>query len=420
MRKVLIILVVLMILGGGVWYIAFRPTTTNPITPDDSGFPSFFPLSTTQVPDTIDGQVPTTGSNTPTAQPLQSRLKQLTSRPIAGFTIYPDRITTIIPATAPGGKPTQEVHIEHVLRYVSRLNGYVYEIREKNGVVRSPLQISNIFIPNIYEALFMDKGKTALLRHLRADDRTIATYSVPIPDPNPDNTRTQKEGKYLTENILNAVISPDEGYVARITEEQNMGVVSFTNSLGTKKTELLRFSFAEWIPHWPTQSSLYLQTKASGTADGFLYTFDANKRLKKIIGNIPGLTTSISPSGNLVLYSESTTNSFTTKLYNTKTAATTPLNLSILPEKCAWLTNEDLLCAGNTTVPTGLYPDIWYAGVTPLSDKLYRISTTNNTYEIVYDGAERQLDITQIKVDEDRNLAFFIEKQSGILWQYSL
>ena len=419
MKRILIILLVIGLTLGGVWaYKTFVQKSTNPITPTDGGFKSFFPFGNTEVPGMIDGQLPTTPGEQPTPVST-SKFKQLTGRPIAGFTIYPERVAITIPATTANGKPTTETHIEHVLRYVSRNSGYVYEIREKDGITNLPLQISNIFIPNIYEALFMDGGKTALLRFLRDDDRTIATYSVPIPDPNPDGTRTQIEGKYLPDSILNAAVSSEGNSLIRVTREQNMGVVTTTDSQNNKKVELLRFAFSEWIPLHSKQAT-YLQTKASAAADGFLYSVESSKRLKKVIGDIPGLTTSISPTGTYVLYSESTANGFTSKLYNTKTAALTPLNISVLPEKCTWLANENLLCAGNTTVPTGLYPDIWYAGVTTLSDRLYRINSTTNTYEIVYDGSERSFDMIGLRVDEDRNIAFFIDKQSGILWQYSL
>ena len=185
--------------------------------------------------------------------------------------------------------------------------------------------------------------------------------------------------------------------------------------------ELIRSPFREWLAEWNDSKTIYLQTKAAGTAEGFLYKVDRTERkLRRVLGNINGLTASVSPSGTSILYSESSNNNFTTKIFNTKTNNTTTLNLKILPEKCTWLINEDLICAGDSSVAAATYPDSWYAGTSHFSDKLFRIYTKTNTFDILYDNSDLSFDITFLQTQETTNTLYFIDKNTGILWSFKL
>jgi hypothetical protein len=138
------------------------------------------------------------------------------------------------------------------------------------------------------------------------------------------------------------------------------------------------------------------------------------------VGDIAGLTASVSPNGTYVIYSQSTGDGFITKLFNTKKNTTVTLALSLLPEKCVWLKNEDAVCAGNSIVPDGVYPDAWYAGITHFQDRLYRIYTSVNTYDEIYNGEAAAFDMINLSMDEDRGLVYFIDKTTGLLWQYAI
>lgn len=425
MRKILIIIIGLILLGGVGWYFYSRnSTSTQGGVPSITDFSSFFPVKDVTDPSLLgDGVVPagvvsssTTEAPVASTPTALSKFKQLTPHPVAGFTAYtePYKVTVAADPTNPKSKQTTETRYKHLIRYVSRTSGYVYEI-EDSGV---PLQVSNVYIPNIYEAVFGSKNQTALLRFLRDDMRTIATYSVPIPPLNPDGTRTQKAGVYLPDNLQQIAVSPDGSQVARLSTDAQGTALTLSTPTNTGISLLLRQSFSEWLLTWGGAKTLYLQTKASAQALGYLYKVDTTeKKLRRVVGDINGLTTSVSPSGTYVLYSQSGNNGFVTKLLNTKTNTTRTLNLSILPEKCAWLQNEDLLCAGNTFVAEGTYPDDWYKGVISFNDALYRIYTNTITYETIYDGTERSFDMTNLAVDETNSTLYFIDKPTGILWQ---
>ena len=152
-------------------------------------------------------------------------------------------------------------------------------------------------------------------------NKTIATYVVPVPPLNTDGTRTQKSGTYLPDNISNLAISPDQKQLARITDSQNTATVNVSNTGGTSIKSIVRSPFQEWLLQW-TPQNMYLQTKATASANGFLYTINqSSASLSRVFRGHPGLTTSISPSGTYILYSESTPTGFATKFLIQKQTA---------------------------------------------------------------------------------------------------
>jgi hypothetical protein len=450
MRRFLIIILVIILVIAGVWFFYIRPRelTGQPVP---NVLRSFFPTSTTNTgsfgTDTTSGL----GTNGGTNIAATSAFKEMTGSPVAGYTIFSITDTVTLPTTNPSAyvtpattaasttstttpvsstttktkpvatkpvvvaKPVTQTVIDHMIRYVSRGNGYVYEIKD-GGI---PLQISNIYIPNIYEAFFADNNTTAILRFLRSDYKTIATYSVPIPPLNTDGTRTQKSGIYLPDNISEIAVSPDGSEIARVTTDTTGAIITTSNTGGATIKTIARSPFTEWIPMW-AGNTVYIQTKAASIANGYLYSINSsNTRLQRVVGDVPGLTTSISPSGTYVLYSQSTPTGFVTSLLDTKTGIVSPISLAILPEKCTWLQNEDLICAGNSTVPSGTYPDDWYAGTMHFSDQLYHIYTGTNTYTVLYNGQAQSFDMTNLQVDEGQQFVYFIDKNTGLLWQFN-
>lgn len=418
MRKRIIIILVIIVALSGAWYFYTKSKTVT-TEEQTSGFKSFFPFGNNTQSNSPDGTLSQDNQTGDTASSTQNKslFKQITPHTVAGYDLFLSTTTTTTPSSTPKGKPTTQTTIDHMLRYVSRNSGYVYEVKN-NG---TPIQVTNIFIANIYETLFADGGKTAILRFLRDDAKTIATYIVPVPERNIDGTRTQKNGAYLPDDISNISVSPDGSTIARLTNNGSTTSLYSTNTANNNKRELLRSPFHEWLISWGGKD-IYLQTKASGLAEGFLYKVDGTtRRLIKILGNINGLTTSVSPNGTYVLYSTSNSLGFSTKILTLKTGDIRNIANSILPEKCAWLKSEDLICAGGGDVPGGTYPDAWYAGTVKLSDKIFRIYTSSNLLDVLYTPTENEsFDMTNLQVDEDSNLLYFIDKQTGLLWQFTL
>lgn len=414
MRKRLIFIALLILIGGTAFYFYTKNKSTS-VPTQPPGATTFFP-SDSETSGGVEGVVGGTTAQTTTTTDKPSLFKQVSVGPVAGFTLFTTTTTKTIPSTDLKKKPTTESVVDRIVRYVSRENGYVYEIKNNT----TPLQVSNIYIPNIYEAYFGTNGTTAILRFLQDDQKTIGTYSVPIPEENSDGTRTQKQGVYFPDNITSFAVSPDQKQVVYVVGDTQNSMITTATTTNTGRKEVVRNSFREWLVDWKGPKTLWLQTKASAIADGFLYKLDTtDKKLVRVIGTIKGLTTSVSPNGTYVFYSQSTTTGFVSYILNTKTGFSTSINLATLPEKCTWLRNEDLICAGNNEVSTTAYPDAWYKGTMTFKDKFYRIYTATNTYTILSDGSERTPDAINLQTDEDQGLLYFIDKPTGFLWKLS-
>lgn len=345
----------------------------------------------------------------------QFQLKRLTNYPVASLVAYDLVTSKTIPADPKikGSKSKVETSTKKVVRFVSRKNGYVYEV-EGDG---TPLQITNISIPNIYEAIFTNGNNNVLLRFLRGDKKTVATFNVPIPKENTDKTRTQIAGSFLPDNIVSIAVSPSTEKIAYLIPNLTGSTITISDFAGLKKSVFMESTFKDWLISWPTDKKLFFQTRASSTVPGFLYSVDTgDKKFRRVLGNVAGLTTNTSSDEN-TLYSQSLNSGFTTRILNNKDGSDKSIDLSILPEKCTWL-KSSVVCAGNIE-SEGSMPDEWYQGIRTLSDKVYMIDLSTLRVQTIYDGSSGNFDMTHLSVDESSRRLYFIDKNTGELWRLS-
>lgn len=411
MKKFFIFIMILALIGGGVWFFFIRGKTPTENTP--ALFRPLFPKGDQVVPiDTTEGEDPIIGV---ISEENRARLTQITTVPIAGFLLFKE--PKEVEFSDVNGRITKQTINEDVLRYVHRRSGYVFERRNGENAV----QVSNIFIENIYEAVFGDNGKSVALRFLQEDDQTIGTYIVPIPELKKDGTREQQQGFFLNNNIEQFVSGPQGKKHARLSINQENAVVT-TATFGNKEIkEVLRFPFTEWLLQWPTEGRIYLQTKASSRIPGYLYFINTRDTvLRRVLGNINGLTTNVSPSGTFIIYSQSTQDRFSSFIYNTTTGRFFRIEPYILPEKCTWTISEDLICAGSSNITPSVYPDAWYAGMTKFTDSFYRISTQTNLLEVLFEPIVEDFDAIHLQMDQREESVYFIDRNTGLLWQLRL
>lgn len=415
MRRFLIILLILFLVGIGVWYFFFRKTHDGTSIEEQHVFQAFFSRNISSGTPTPQGVGVEPFVETPTIA-ATSQFSPVADFPVAGYIAF-DRTKTITippPTETPNAKPTTQTLVEHYIRFVSRRNGYVYEIKDGGQTT----QISNVYIPNVYEASFTTDGSVAIIRFLRSDNRTVATYSIPVPEANLDGTRTQTEGAYFSDNVDSFTLSPDQKTVLSVFKTGSGSQFVTSTITNTNRKEFFSHAFESWLPQWKGKG-VYLQTKASAFASGFLYRIDNNtKRLVKIIGDTLGLTTSISPQETYTLYSISVDNTFKSSILALKTGVVRTLSIAVLPEKCVWISNENLVCAGTSYPESAPYPDAWYAGTIHFHDSLYRIYTNTGGYDVLDEGNEWSYDAINLSVNEEQSRIYFIDKTTGILWRY--
>jgi len=445
----LLIIVLLIVIIAVLGFLYFNQSTIN-TTGNNSGSTNFFsqfnPFTSSKktTPPVVTPPVNVSGYQPPVVENV--KLKEVSSMPIAGYTVFGlERLKAVPVATAtptpdlttpPLTKktkitktPAPLTEIVSALRYATRATGNIYEtfadtITEK--------QYTSTIIPKVYDAYFGNNGNGVVMRYLQANGETIETFlgnlqkEVFSANTNANtNVPSELKGSLLANNIESISVSPDNGSVFYLFNTGNSDTVGTILSLATgKKAQIFDSPFNEWTSFWPNSKMITLTTKPASSVGGYMYAMDQNgKNFDQILGNINGLTTETSPSGKLVLYAD---NNLTLSIYNTGTNTTTLMGVKTLPEKCVWGSGSDVIyCA----VPKSLdgnqpYPDAWYQGEISFSDAIWKIDAkTGNATELVDPaaiGTGEDIDGIKLMLDNSGNYLFFVNKKDSYLWEFNL
>jgi len=357
-KKVVLIIVAIFIVIAvlGIWYFQkAEPGQDFVDTFFDFDFPEF----------TVDGDGENVGGSLLDGKKEKEKLpffRQISDTPTAGFVFFKkeDEIGTTTP----------------FVRFIERSTGYVYETNIETMV---RVRKSNTTIPRIYEAMFGEEGNDVILRYLDDDNITIQSFAGNITN-NESGVDGVIEGDFMQKNLKELVLSPDRKNIFYLAS-LNKGVIGTVSDIGNSNpSNIFKFPFSEWLPQW-TQAGIYLTTKPSYDTSGYLYKLNTrNGTLQKIIGDIDGLTTLVSNSGEKILYSKSTANGVVSYIYDTskKESVETPFNT--LPEKCVWgVGDTKTYCAVTIYFKDGNYPDQWYQGKISFIDILLIFAFINLT-----------------------------------------
>jgi len=385
-----------------LYFVFFRTPADDTVLPPSFGEPSG---ARDGVVEQREGdRTNNTGVFSPTA-----RLRLISEEPVSGA-------TTLLIETI--GQP------EEIVRYNERETAHVFDV-ELTDLEKE--RISNTTIPHIYESLWTSDGSRVMLRYLNDNNQTITTYSAGLVEEEErtgEQTPYRLEGNFLQNDIVDLVVSPDTSEIFWITKtlQESQGVVS--NPDGTNSRVLFVSPFTEWLPEWHATNTLTLTTKASGHVSGFSYAVPRSTgELNRVIGEVTGLTTLTSPSGQYVLYSEGDTRSLSTHLLNTETGDSSELSISTLPEKCVWESDDALYCGVPTTLTAHVYPDAWYQGKVLFNDTLYFINPETGRANFLYSPEKRDgeiIDVYKPFLAEGGNYLIFNNKHDMSLWAFTI
>jgi len=381
----------------------------------------------TSAPTTPTEEEPTT-LNTETNEDI--KLKRVSSVSVAGFTIFQKERYTELPTITPDTNtpsllnPTPPA-IESVpaVRYTERATGNIYQAFADKLDER---KFSTTIIPRIVESYFGGNGDFVIMRYLKSDGKSIASFSGTLPEENAGQDSAvgnELTGLFLPDGISDMSVSPDGLKVFYILNigQNTVGVTSGMS--GENKVQVFESSFNEWLTFWPNNQLITLTTKPSASVPGYMYALNPSlKSFRKVLGGINGLTTLTSPSGNLILWGDNIMN---LNIYDTETRETTNLSLRTLPEKCTWSRDSDTLyCSVPDVVNQSNYPDIWYKGEVSFSDSIWRIDVASNTAEIISTlysvNTKENMDNIKLSLDANEDYLFFVNKKDSYLWQLSL
>ena len=433
-KRIIIIIGVILLVTLGVW--AYQASKNNGGTSSGSqssgGIGSLFPFfggnsgtsGTTTDSGNTDGGLGGGTTETPTGS---SPLKRISNKVVGGYTIITPLGTTspvtairkLIGSIAPTTPSTASTPITVMsapkIRFMERGTGYIYDT-DALGVGEKKL--TGTAIVRALDGLFADNGASVVIRYIKNDNQTVATFLGHVPTQEDDTVLGELKGDFLPDNVLDVVVAPDGKSIAYLLPSADGSVGLSMKTDGTSKKQLFVSPFSEWLLDW-NGGGMMATTKASAQVAGYVYSIQKSGYFQKILGNVSGLTTKASPDGKNLLYSVTTNSKLGLYVFHTKDGSGVSLGLSTLPEKCVWAAdNTTAYCAVDESAPTGNLPDSWYQGVTHFSDSLWKIDTTSGTTTKMVDGGG--MDAIKLSVDPTGKYLLFINKNDGGLWSLDL
>jgi hypothetical protein len=323
-----------------------------------------------------------------------AKLRQLTTRPIAGYKEIPQSSST--PAS---------------LYYAEKGTGHVYSISLETGEER---RISGTTIPQANRVEFSEDGEFIAIT-------------------NSDNEPVLRVGKIGSNNDLELLdleekvtdfhlTQKGELLYANITD-QGLGAVSYNLKTGSKKS-IFSIPFHEATILWGEDGSgkHHFYPKTSYALPGYLYEVSGG-----IIGRLPFAGNGFSAKANsdIVLYTTTENNSPSTHIYNFVEEIDQELNSVLIPEKCFLPeTGVTFYCGQGQAKSSHTLLDSWYKGQTSFKDTLVSISSgLDFSSEIMVDTfkeTSREVDAINIELNTEETKLYFINKNDNTLWLYEI
>ncbi len=414
---IIITLIIIALIGGGVYWFFFMQSgipNTNEEEPS-SGLSIFNPFKRNTV-------VPTPTPN----------IQQSTS---TDKTVVDDFVPTKIPAlrqlsSVPvGGMAASTTASSTLVRFIDRGVGHISEAEDISTTIE---KISNTTLPKVYDS-FWNKNLTALvLRYLKEDSETVVNFYAelrPVATSTATTTSTtpyELKGKYISADIREIAVSPLKDKIFTWNVEGGKGVGYISTFDEKTKSKIIENPLTEVLVEWPETSKVFVTTKASAYATGYVYSIDTKTGIfKKVFGGPHGLSTKVSKDLSKILYSQGTQDSILLSMLNLKDNKSQNLLIRTLADKCVWSSyhKEDIYCAVPTEIPRGIYPDDWYKGTVSFVDEIWHIDSTTGEVHLLaklLSVGDALIDATNLTLDEKDNYLYFINKRDLSLWSLDL
>lgn len=418
--QIILIIVILAALGLGIYWLFDRSQGGDGLSfnPSNISIGDFFPFGNSGPTDT--GVTPGTGTPTPGDQNTPAgtgdqtpvpppRLWQISTNPASGAVVFNASNTPIV-------------------RFVDKATGNIFE---SSLEILGTKRISNTTIPKVYEAIWQPSGKGVFIRYLDDNNETIkTTLGVIASTTTVVSTEGQNGGletihelttSFLPNNITDIATNRNTGALAFVVRGQTSAQIFVANTSGANPKLVYESGIKDQNISWADNTTLSLAGKPSAGATNQLYFLKTDTLgLSRILGNKPGLIALSNPTGTKVFYSESTNNSFVSKILDPKTGVETKTPFNTLPDKCVWSTKTSYLyCATPRSITAGQYPDAWYQGKVTFTDDIWRLDTSSGAAEFLIDPSsliQNGLDATNLALDPNENYLVFTNKKDAHLW----
>lgn len=407
MKKYIIIILTVVILGLLGWMIFGREEITPPATTSgESPFGSGEEFDVVVLPQGEEGS----GANimydkegVPVAD-----LFRVSDTPIAGAVAF----------SRGGGT---------ILRYVERATGHIYEVplpKDKATEPLEPIKITNTTLPKIYEAYFRSDGAAVLLRSINKSDvveNMLITLSA--------STTGSTDGLYkmsaanLRGNLTSVAVGIGN---ALYYAERSSKTIASSGFDGQTSKVIYRSSFTNWQLGSVTNQLLSVYPKPSASAQGSLYAISiTGGAISKIFGSQFNLSGSIDPTGSWSVYSYSKNGIMVSEARNLKNGLIAEVSPTALSEKCVWSLKKagKLFCGSSINEITSSDPEGWYRGEISFSDSIWSFDSSREISELLSDPLVEfgvNLDVINPKLSPAEDYLIFTNKIDMTLWALRL
>ncbi len=310
--------------------------------------------------------------------------------------------------------------------YMERATGHIYKI---NLDGTNNIRLSNATVPKSFEASWSYKSDKMAVRYFEDSapgsvKLTVKTFLASIGHLLKATSTSEAElkGLALPVTVSEIAVSPAEAKVFYLNNLGNDGVEGVVADFSNKsQKKIFELPFGEFNISWPTKDNIFLLTKPSAKAEGYLYFLNSKTgALTRILGGIKGLTAVVSPDGEKIVFSGIGQDGTESKVYNMKSKTVSSLGFATLADKCVWgKKNKNMVyCSVPTRISGSNQPDDWYQGTAYFDDGIW--SKNISTGESKNISSRFGADIMNIFVSDDENYLIFTNKNDGTLWSFKL
>lgn len=326
-----------------------------------------------------------------------SRLKQLTTREVAGF--------------APLTSTTSAV------MYAELGTGHLYHINLTTGEER---KVTGTTIPQAHDAHIAADGSLVVLR-----SRYHASSEVILGRVNASTSEVSIVvlDDAIGEHLLDLALTAENDLLYTVSGGgQLTGHALSLSSMSTRQLFTIPFSEATVLWGKSAGASHLALPKPARLLAGYLY------QLRGGLSPLPmegyGLTAAANAA--YVLYNASVDGEYRSHSYNRASGESTRSALMALPEKCAGDETDSttLYCGYDIGSTNHELPDDWYQGAVRFDDDLWALDLETGEAVSLVDirgEAGREVDVVNIVHEPlQSNALFFINKNDNTLWMYDL
>lgn len=315
------------------------------------------------------------------------KLKQLTTRPVAGA-----------------------VFIASGIRYVEQGTGHIYDIDLQSG--KETLK-SGTTITQATEALFSkDASYVAITSYISTGKKTIIGTIQ-----QGQNNSGSIEGVALPLNATEVAFGSATGTINYILKN-TLGSSGYAYDIKKEvSTQLFTIPLRDIHVLWG--NPLYVYTTPTAQQKGSVYTVSKNNLVYVTEGGAglvvfrydDGIVTTTLTKENKSFFAISNTSKITEQA------------LPFIPEKCVQnpARQHHAYCTTPTESNKGAFPDDWYKGVISYSDVLWNMDITTGIASPLSEfltESGREIDASSIGTNETGTYIWFINKNDNTLWMF--